>query len=284
METPIFYVRFTKISTRSHPSCNGTLRHWTSHGPFTWHLSARRGAANAWESTDDCHGRVVKAPWPHGEIKPHRYHDSRKMKWNGITMYYHNNGNMWKPLTINCAHKLYTPWVKLHTHVANVNAKRKNFGNSPFENESAQTPSNLRGCQKKMKQVRSACLLINWTQLFSLHPQQKTTHSIFRFIPVSTVGKTLDCTQRVLHLMQLPPWLVTCKNQLKIQINSVQTKLHWHWQGDFVFSGNQTGCCECRKWCQAKKLRESLQTCSCWHNISPHVHMFGFKISKALHN
>ena len=174
--------------------------------------------------------------------------------------------------TINCAHKFYTHWVKLHTHVANVNAKRKNFWKfTIWKRKCTDTVKPKRVPNKKSKKVRSACLLINWTQLFSLHPQQKTTHSICRFIPVSTVGKTLDCTQRVLHLMQLPPWLVTCKNQLKIQINSVQTKLHWHWQGDFVFSGNQTGCCECRKWCQAKKLRESLQTCSCLHNISPHV-------------
>lgn len=91
--------------------------------------------------------------------------------------------------TINCAHKLYTPWVKLHTHVANVNAKRKNFGNSPFENESAQTPSNLRGCQKK-NETGSFCVSFNKLDSIVFTPSSTKNYTFnFSFHPCIHCGQ-----------------------------------------------------------------------------------------------
>ena len=88
--------------------------------------------------------------------------------------------------------------------------------------------------------------------------------------------------QHVLHLMQLPPWLVTCKNQLTFQIKPAQTKLRWHWQGDqFLWSLGIKR--------DVASAENSVRPRSCGNHCkhaavcTTFQHMCGFKKSKGLH-
>ena len=128
-----------------------------------------------------------------------------------------------RPFTINCAHKLYAHGIELHTHVANANAKRKNFGSSPFQDEDC---------------TDSFCAPVKKSDSTGFTPSLTEKNHAFNFsfhecIHCGQNGKTFDCTdlisikvlQHFLRLMQLPPWWVTCKKSAENSIHNSLAKL-----------------------------------------------------------